>query len=67
MLSETAMKPISIERFNALVEATTVNPSDEVSVVDLENENAYYDGYVPRKFGSALFSKIKKKYWDYHM
>ncbi|HEU4691582.1 MAG TPA: hypothetical protein VFS23_24635 [Vicinamibacterales bacterium] len=46
------------------VEATTVNPSDEVPTVDLENENAYYDGYVPRKFGSALFSKIKKKYWE---
>ena len=46
------------------VEATTVNPSDEVPTVDLENENVYYDGYVPRKFGSALFSKIKKKYWE---
>jgi hypothetical protein len=46
------------------VEATTVNPSDETPDIDTENEDAYYDGYVPRKFGSALFSKIKKRYWE---
>jgi hypothetical protein len=46
------------------VEATTVNPSDEAPEIDPEKEDAYYDGYVPRKFGSVLFSKIKKKYWE---
>lgn len=49
---------------NFFVEATTVNPSDDAPEIDPENESTYYDGYVPRKFGSALFSKIKKKYWE---
>jgi hypothetical protein len=46
------------------VEATTVNPSAVTPKEDLLNEPAYFQNYVPIKFGSALFSKLKKKYWE---
>ncbi len=46
------------------VEATTVNPSPLPPEVDETNEQAYFDAYVPIKFGSALFSKVKKRYWE---
>jgi hypothetical protein len=46
------------------VEATTVNPSADVPSIDESNEGAYFDHYAPLKFGSALFSKLKKRYWD---
>lgn len=51
------------------VEATTVNPSATLPVVDESNRQAYFDHYVPRKFGSALFSKLNKttsgkRYWE---
>ncbi len=45
------------------VEATTVNPSDSAPRIDASNEKAYFESYVPIKFGSALFSKLNKEYW----
>ena len=46
------------------IEATTVNPSDAAADVDSSNQEAYFEHYVPMKYGSALFSKLKKKYWE---
>ena len=46
------------------VEATTVNPSDPAVEVDSSDREAYFEHYVPLKYGSALFSKLKKKYWE---
>ena len=50
------------------VEAVTVNPSnndfDEPSPKDSsEIENLLYD-YMPIKYGSPLYSKLQKKYWE---
>jgi hypothetical protein len=45
------------------IEATTLNPSDTPPDVD-SNREAYFAHYVPMKYGSALFSKLKKKYWE---
>jgi hypothetical protein len=45
------------------VEAATVNPSDSVPKIDASNEKAYFESYVPIKFGSVLFSKLEKQYW----
>ncbi|MBM4913178.1 hypothetical protein HYO38_15035 [Vibrio parahaemolyticus] len=53
-----------------LVEAVTVNPSenedrpDEEAPEDREKLRELLDGYMPIKFGSPLFSKLKKKYWE---
>jgi len=46
------------------VEATTVNPSRLPPEVNESNQQVYFDAYVPIKFGSALFSKVKKRYWE---
>lgn len=46
------------------LEATTVNPSDEAPVLDDSTRQAYFEHYVPIKFGSALFTKLKKRYWE---
>jgi hypothetical protein len=46
------------------VEATTVNPSATPPEVTEDSEAAYFNDYVPTKFGSALYSKLQKKYWD---
>jgi hypothetical protein len=54
------------------VEATTVNPSQDASGAPLpepplntpEEMQAYLTGYMPIKFGSALTSKLAKKYWE---
>lgn len=41
------------------IEATTVNPSDPpLNLADITKEQYYYD-YVPKKFGSALYTKLK--------
>jgi hypothetical protein len=45
------------------VEATTVNPTAPAPKIDAANAKAYFESYVPIKFGSALFSKLKKEYW----
>ena len=54
------------------VEATTVNPSQDASGAPLpepplntpEEIQAYLTGYMPIKCGSALTSKLAKKYWE---
>lgn len=52
-------------------EAVTVNPTIENGVNKEsgppENEDElkrYLENYIPIKYGSALFSKLKKKYWE---
>jgi hypothetical protein len=46
------------------VEASTVNPSDETPVIDEANRLEYFEHYVPLKFGSVLYSKLGKRYWE---
>ncbi len=46
------------------VEATTVNPSAVPPTVDDSTRQGYFEQYVPIKFGSALFTKLKKRYWE---
>ncbi|HKS27599.1 MAG TPA: hypothetical protein VJS44_07255 [Pyrinomonadaceae bacterium] len=46
------------------VEATTVNPSAVPPTEDELTQKGYSENYVPIKFGSALFSKLQKKYWE---
>jgi len=51
------------------VEATTINPSANPPTLDDTPRLAYFDNYVPRKFGSVLKSKLDKKilgkrYWE---
>jgi hypothetical protein len=46
------------------VEATTVNPSIGGPSIEELTEDQYFRHYLPLKFGSALFSKLKKKYWE---
>lgn len=52
------------------VEATTINPSSESPMLSDSSGQAYFEHYVPIKFGSALFSKLnkrtkgKKRYWE---
>ncbi|MCI0624486.1 MAG: hypothetical protein L0387_23040 [Acidobacteria bacterium] len=46
------------------VEATTVNPSAVPPVIDETSKGEYFAHYVPTKYGSALFSKLQKRYWD---
>lgn len=45
------------------VEATTVNPSSSGPLIEELTHEEYFQNYLPIKFGSALFSKLKKKYW----
>jgi hypothetical protein len=47
------------------IEATTVNPSEVPPEVDMSNRQAYFDHYVPTKYGGTLFSKLRRKYWTY--
>jgi hypothetical protein len=55
-------------RGNFFIEATTVNPSAGDAKIDESTRQAYFEHYVPIKFGSALFSKLdrgtKPKYWE---
>lgn len=46
------------------IEATTVNPADTATDVDISNREAYFEHYVPMKYGSVLFSKLKREYWE---
>ncbi len=46
------------------VEATTVNPTAGSQNIQDLTEEEYFKHYLPIKFGSALFSKLKKKYWE---
>lgn len=53
-----------------LIEAVTVNPSenearpDEQPPENPEELRELLNGYMPIKFGSPLYSKLKKKYWE---
>ncbi|WP_217525177.1 hypothetical protein [Vibrio metschnikovii] len=53
-----------------LVEAVTVNPSQDESRPDEEEPEdpvkirELLNDYMPIKFGSPLYSKLKKKYWE---
>jgi hypothetical protein len=46
------------------IEATTINPSDDPPRIGDVPPLHYFDHYVPRKYGSVLFSKLNKKYWE---
>lgn len=46
------------------IEATTINPSGAAPDIDASNRDAYFSDYVPLKYGSALFSKLRKRYWE---
>lgn len=54
------------------VEATTVNPTVKNGIVvepdpasmDKETLKSYFTDYMPIKWGSALWSKLNKRYWD---
>lgn len=56
------------------IEAVTVNSTDATSAKDAETKAATLDGWdlfsyrmqnvYPIKFGSPLFSKLKKRYWE---
>ncbi|MEO6751660.1 MAG: hypothetical protein ABIP85_07765 [Chthoniobacteraceae bacterium] len=49
------------------IEAVTVNPTAGEKFPNPENETelkALRENFMPIKFGSALFSKLKKRYWD---
>ncbi|MBT9241055.1 hypothetical protein [Vibrio splendidus] len=53
-----------------LIEAVTVNPTengarpDESTPETPEELRKLLNGYMPIKFGSPLYSKLKKKYWE---
>lgn len=51
-------------RGDFFVEATTVNPSHTPPVIEETNVDEYFAHYVPIKYGSALFSKLNKRYWE---
>jgi hypothetical protein len=57
--------------FQVGIEAVTVNSTvGEIAPVPRNNQEvrALLDDYMPIKFGSALYSKLKKRYWaDDHM
>lgn len=51
------------------VEATTVNPSDRLPEAGESPTREYFEHVIPMRFGSALFSKLKKthkgrRYWE---
>lgn len=52
------------------IEATTVNPSQDPQRPDLPPPEKYEeaitrcDDYMPIKFGSSLYSKLNKSYWE---
>lgn len=53
--------------FPIAIEATTVNPTEGVDApkpTTTEERRALLNDYMPIKFGSALFSKLRKRYWE---
>lgn len=49
------------------IEATTVNPTEGVEGLSPKTpaeRRELLNDYMPIKFGSALFSKLKKRYWE---
>lgn len=61
---------LSYYGYEVLVEAVTVNPSQNTARPDApppktqEEVLEQTDNYLPIKFGSALYSKLEKKYWE---
>ena len=56
-----------IQGFPIAIEATTVNPTEGVEAPNPktpEERRELLNDYMPIKFGSALFSKLKKRYWE---
>ena len=51
-------------RGDFFVEATTVNPSAAPLDIEEGDMQEYFAQYVPIKYGSALYSKLKKRYWE---
>ncbi len=51
-------------RGDFFVEATTVNPSVAAPAVDDSTRQAYFEHYVPIRFGGVLYDKLKKRYWE---
>jgi hypothetical protein len=53
--------------FSIAIEATTVNPTNGLEAPapkTIEDRIKFLNDYMPIKFGSALFSKLKKRYWE---
>ncbi len=58
--------------YQFFVEATTVNPTMKNGIVvepdptsmDKEALKSYFSDYMPIKWGSALWSKLNKRYWE---
>lgn len=53
--------------FPIAIEATTVNPTDGISAPPhetTEQRKVLIEDYMPIKFGSALYSKLQKSYWE---
>ena len=58
--------------YQFFVEATTVNPTMKNGIVvepdptsmDKERLKSYFTDYMPIKWGSALWSKLNKRYWE---
>lgn len=55
----------------AAIEAVTVNPTQNTDIENIDIEKLTPErireltkGYMPIKFGSPLFSKLKKRYWE---
>ena len=64
---------VSRNNISVAVEATTVNPSQsgalgksnkKISEFSFEEFQEYQNEELPIRFGSPLFSKLKKKYWE---
>jgi hypothetical protein len=58
--------------YHFFIEATTVNPTMKNGIVvepdptsmDKEKLKSYFSDYMPVKWGSALWSKLNKRYWE---
>jgi hypothetical protein len=58
--------------YQFFVEATTVNPTMKNGIIvepdpaslDKEKLKSYFTDYMPIKWGSALWSKLNKRYWE---
>lgn len=46
------------------VEATTIGVSPTPVEITDSNEESYFTDYIPIRFGSVLWDKLKKRYWE---
>jgi len=56
---------ISKNNHKVVVEATTVNESTKIDINMMTTTENLQANYLPIKYGSSLFSKLKKKYWEH--